>query len=227
MDLYKYLSEDVRFKEGLKSCMNCGICTAICPAAEFFDYDPRVLLNIVQSKDNDKIKSLLKSDFIWYCGQCMSCKTRCPRGNFPGIIINVLRKASQELGFFTESKKGRQQYAIQQTIGLNILKYGYCIYPSEVIPKMHPEQGTVWEWIFENRKDVFERFGGNLDKEGAGAMRKISDDTLKEINEIFHVTEGSKLYKLIENFSKVKAEQLGYPSGEEGMKQYFDDLYNK
>ena len=34
---FEMLMEDVRFREGLKSCMNCGICTGVCPAAEFYD----------------------------------------------------------------------------------------------------------------------------------------------------------------------------------------------
>lgn len=65
MELYLELTKDVRFKEGLKSCMNCGVCTAICPAAEFYDYDPRILTGVVQSKDEQKIEELLKSDVIW------------------------------------------------------------------------------------------------------------------------------------------------------------------
>ena len=35
--LYEQLAQDVRFQEGMKGCMNCGTCTAICPAAEFYD----------------------------------------------------------------------------------------------------------------------------------------------------------------------------------------------
>ena len=122
MDFFEILSQDVRFVEGLKSCMNCGECTAICPAAEFYDYDPRVLLTTVETGDNEEIENLLKSDVIWYCGQCMSCKTRCPRGNAPGLVVSVLRKLSQELGYFTESRLGRQQYAIVKTIGDNMVK---------------------------------------------------------------------------------------------------------
>jgi len=82
--LYDLLSLDVRFVEGLKACINCGTCTAICPAAEFYDYQPRLIADILQSKDEEAIEKLLKSDTIWYCGECMSCVTRCPRGNAPG-----------------------------------------------------------------------------------------------------------------------------------------------
>ena len=39
--LYDKLTEDYRIKEGLKACINCGTCTAICPAAEFYKYEPR------------------------------------------------------------------------------------------------------------------------------------------------------------------------------------------
>ena len=40
------LMEDVRMKEGLQSCMNCGVCTGVCPAAEFYNYDPRQIVNL-------------------------------------------------------------------------------------------------------------------------------------------------------------------------------------
>ena len=42
------LTEDVRLREGLKACMNCGVCTAVCPAAEFYNYDPRQIVAIVE-----------------------------------------------------------------------------------------------------------------------------------------------------------------------------------
>ena len=48
MNLIEHLKEDVRFEESLKACMNCGVCTAICPAAEFYDYDPRRICDLVQ-----------------------------------------------------------------------------------------------------------------------------------------------------------------------------------
>ena len=67
--LYDKLSADVRYKEGLRACINCGTCTAVCPAAEFYNYDPRKIANIVQAKDDAGIEALLKSETIWYCGE--------------------------------------------------------------------------------------------------------------------------------------------------------------
>ena len=126
--LYEKLSNDIRFQEGMHACMNCGVCTAICPAAEIYNYDPRIICDTVQTKNDDEIEALLKSETIWYCGECMSCKTRCPRGNTAGLIIIALRSLSQELGYFTESEKGRQQLYIKRTIGEWMLNKGYCLY---------------------------------------------------------------------------------------------------
>lgn len=196
-NLIEYLKQDVRTDEALKACMNCGVCTAVCPAAEFYDYDPRRICDSVQRGDEAEIENLLKSDTIWYCGQCMSCKTRCPRGNVPGELINVLRRASQELGYFTESEKGVQQKQLMNTIGKNILDIGYCVHPDVVKPDYHTEQGPIWEWYIENIEDISQKLGANYHGEGAGALRKISEEDLDEVRRIFEVTGGMELRKKV------------------------------
>lgn len=212
--LLERLANDVRFAEGLKACMNCGICTAICPAAEFFEYDPRSIVLAVQSGDEQKISELLAGDSIWHCGQCMSCKPRCPRGNCPGLLISALRTLSQETGAFTESVKGRQQYLIKNSIGANILEFGYCIHPSKVLPATHPEQGPIWEWIFENRAQVYASVGANLDGDGPGVLRKISDEAKAELDKIFELTGGLDFFNAIDEFSRQKAISLGLTNAE-------------
>ena len=224
MELYEQLTQDIRFLEGLNSCMNCGICTAICPAAEFYDYDPRLIAGIVQSKDEKRIEELLKSDLIWYCGECMSCKTRCPRGNTPGLIIMALRSLSQELGYFTESEKGRQQLAIKRVVGENIAYKGYCVLPENLVPEMHPEQGPVGEWIFNNKEKVYERVGANLNGEGTGALRKIPQESLDELYRIFEITGGFDRLDKIEQFSKIKAESMGFAEGEDDYSDYINHI---
>lgn len=224
--LYNLLLEDIRFEEGFNSCMNCGVCTAICPAAEFYNYDPRKIVDEVQSKDDDKITELLKSDTIWYCGECMSCKTRCPRGNAPGFIIMALRSLSQSMGLFTESEKGRQQLAIKRTVGENIFKYGYCAATYAVNPEMHPEQGPIWEYILKNTDDVFERLGGQINGIGTGPLRKIPQEALNELKKIFDVTGGTEFFNLIEEHSKRKASELGLQLNSNGIdNDYFVEIF--
>ncbi len=224
--LFSILQKDIRFEEGMKACMNCGVCTAICPAAEFYDYDPRKIVNTVQTRDDEEIITLLKSETIWYCGECMSCKTRCPRGNTPGFIIMALRTLSQDLGYFTESEKGRQQLAIKRTVGENIFKYGYCAATYAVNPEMHPEQGPIWEYILENSDDVFERLGGQINGIGTGPLRKIPQEALDEIKKIFDVTGGTEFFETIEKHSKRKAAEMGLQFGNEGIdNDYFVEIY--
>ena len=55
--LYDLLMKDYRLKEGLNACINCGTCTAVCPAAEFYRYDPRKIVDIVQSRTTTKSKN--------------------------------------------------------------------------------------------------------------------------------------------------------------------------
>jgi heterodisulfide reductase subunit C len=225
-DLFNELNQDVRLIEGLKSCMNCGVCTAICPAAEFYDYDPRILLGIIQTKDTEQIEALLKSDFIWYCGQCMSCKTRCPRGNCAGLAISVLRKISQEKGYFIESRLGRQQYAIVKTIGKTLLEYGYCVHPDLVKPELHPEQGPVWDWVSENKDEVYKRLGANLNGNGAGAMRRIAENNLDELKAIFDETGCTELFETIEKYSEHKAKEMGKVQNDGEMDEYLNMVIN-
>ena len=223
--LFDLLLEDIRFEEGLNACMNCGVCTAICPAAEFYNYDPRKIVDTVQTKDEDKITDLLKSETIWYCGECMSCKTRCPRGNAPGLIIMALRSLSQDLGYFTESEKGRQQLALKRTVGHWMITYGYCLYLEGVGTDMHPEQGPVWDWIQDNWRALFKKMGANYKGDGPGILRRIPEEAMDEIREIFKVTGGMKRFENIEEFSKIKAKELNMNLDEGIENEYFRHIY--
>jgi heterodisulfide reductase subunit C1 len=206
--LYNELEKDIRFREGLKACFNCGVCTAICPAAEMSDYDPRMVMNIVQQRDETELESLLKSDTIWRCGECLSCKTRCPRGNTPCYIIQSLRALSIEQGFFTWSEQGRKQLAIKRTIGDHILKYGYCIYIDEVDLDLYPEQGPVWDWLRKNRKSVLKRLGTSYGQNRAGTLRNTTEESLEDLRRIFDETGATVRFEKIEKFSSEKAREM-------------------
>ena len=214
------LARDYRMKEGLRACINCGTCTAICPAAEFYKYDPRQVVDIVQSKDEEEIEKLLKSETIWYCGECMSCVTRCPRKNAPGLVIMALRSLSMELGYFAESEKGRQQYALTRTLCNNILNYGYCVYPRTFSSTLHPEAGKVWEWQEKNLEDIYKRLGANLDGDGTGALRRIPQKDLDELKRIFDITGATERINTINRYSMEKAKEMGLSEEEYFMKVF-------
>lgn len=221
MTLFEELQKDVRFIEGLKACINCGICTAICPAAAVSDYDPRQIMDTVQQGNETEIARLLKGNSIWYCGECLSCKTRCPRGNTPGYVIQALRSLSIEKGFFIESKQGQKQLAIKRTVGEHILQYGYCIYIDEVNTTMYPEQGPVWDWLKQNRTEVLKRLGASYQQDRSGTLRNIPKESLKDLQQIFDATGATQRFEDMERFSAIKTREKGMDREE-----YFDYLYN-
>jgi len=207
--LYDELCKDYRFKEGLKTCINCGTCTAICPAAEFYKYDPRKVVDTVQRKDEGEIEALLRSETIWYCGECMSCVTRCPRGNGPGLVIMALRNLSARLGYFTDSEKGRQLWPLTKTLNNNILHTGYCIHPSTFDCDEYPEAGPITRWVMDNKEEVYGRLGANYEGEGPGALRRIPQADLDELQAIFDETGGTERMEAVERASREKAAELG------------------
>lgn len=225
--LFDRLNSDVRFVEGINGCINCGTCTAICPAAEVYDYEPRTIANLVQMRDDNVIEELLKSDTIWYCGECMSCKTRCPRNNAPGLLIQALRGLSIETGLFVESEKGRQQLSLKRMLGNSILETGYCVHFDHTELSMFPELGPVWQWVRDNREKVLAKVGANYNGSGPGAMRKISKENLDELEKIFEVTGGLDWFDKIEDVSAQKAKELGMEKGDATDKKsaYFAHVY--
>ena len=224
--LFDELCRDYRLKEGLHTCINCGTCTAVCPAAEFYRYDPRQIVTIVQSRDDDRIEELLKSDTIWYCGECMSCLTRCPRRNGPGLVIMALRDLSIRMGYFTESEKGRQMLPLTHIMTGNILKYGYCIHPETFSWDDHKESGPVWKWHTEHLEASLARQGANYMQDGLGILRRIPQESLDELKSIFDVTGGTERIRVVEEFSARKASEMGM-SPEEYERRAFEYCSDK
>ncbi len=69
-------------------CYQCGMCSAVCPVAQYMDILPHQIIRLVQMGD----PAVLESDAIWVCISCMACVDRCPRDVGPGIIIDALRQ---------------------------------------------------------------------------------------------------------------------------------------
>ncbi len=61
----------------IKACIQCGTCTATCPAAEFMEHSPRQLIAMIQA--NQKA-AVLSSNTFWCCASCYHCTVRCPKG---------------------------------------------------------------------------------------------------------------------------------------------------
>ena len=61
----------------LRTCIQCGTCTASCPAAEAMEINPRQMWRMVNLGLEDEV---LHSKTMWLCSICYQCSVRCPRG---------------------------------------------------------------------------------------------------------------------------------------------------
>ncbi|MEA3341592.1 MAG: 4Fe-4S dicluster domain-containing protein [Chloroflexota bacterium] len=61
----------------LRRCIQCGTCTASCPAAHAMDLSPRRMWRMVQLGLEEEV---LNSKAMWLCSLCYQCQVRCPRG---------------------------------------------------------------------------------------------------------------------------------------------------
>ena len=59
------------------ACIQCGRCTATCPAALPAPLRAREVVRAVQDGD---LSVVTERDDIWHCTTCFSCQERCPKG---------------------------------------------------------------------------------------------------------------------------------------------------
>jgi heterodisulfide reductase subunit C len=78
-------------------CELCNLCAVGCPVSRVVQgFSPRQLVSLVKS---GQTKELLKSDIIWKCASCLSCKERCPAETSPYEIIRTYRNLSARIGY--------------------------------------------------------------------------------------------------------------------------------
>lgn len=125
---------------GLDRCIQCGACTASCPAARFSDYSPRQIVKKVLEND----RSVLESKMIWSCFYCYSCNVRCPRNNSPVTIVQVLRQMAINEGI------GVEKLAYFLEIGEYLAENGASKVPETGIRNMEKDLGERWIGIKRN-----------------------------------------------------------------------------
>ncbi len=95
--MFTEFRQDPRHHEFVLGCLNCGECTTGCPAARFYDFSPREMLQIAQTGDATTLWDAMQEK-IWACCQCYTCNMRCRFGNDIAGIISVMRELSVRHG---------------------------------------------------------------------------------------------------------------------------------
>jgi heterodisulfide reductase subunit C len=134
---------------GLDRCIQCGACTASCPAARFTDYSPRQIVKKVLENDY----SILESEMIWSCFYCYSCNLRCPRNNSPVTIVQVLRQMAINEGI------GIEKLAYFVEIGEYLAKNGASKVPGHGIKNMERDLGERWIKFKKNLESTRNELG--------------------------------------------------------------------
>ena len=197
-------------RRALTSCMACGMCTSVCPAAEHYpEYDPRLIVDTALSGDEDRLVDLLKSDVLWLCSQCGSCTGRCPRENDVMALVRSLRLLAQLKGYHLHSARGRQQYAARHLWGGNLWNRGVSLYFRNPVPEEWPGFGPRYASAFAEREEEWERVGASPDMDGPFAGRKIDPATLAELRACIRAGGALYVWNTIEEHGAADAAELG------------------
>jgi len=98
-----------RMVKDLEKCMQCGKCTAQCPAAKLSSYNPRQIIRDIKMGNVEKV---ISSQELWLCFFCSGCYAVCPQDiNFP-FAVCMLRYAALAKGYgWKEVQKIKDPYA--------------------------------------------------------------------------------------------------------------------
>ncbi len=89
--------------ERMLTCIQCGTCSASCPALFAMDLSPRRMWRMVQLGMTEEV---LRSKSIWLCSMCYTCHVRCPRGIPLTETITRLKELAIERGIISSPQSG-------------------------------------------------------------------------------------------------------------------------
>ena len=197
----------------LEKCLQCGKCTAQCPAAKLSAYNPRRIIRDIRMGNVEKV---ISSQELWLCFFCSGCYAVCPQDiNFP-FAISMLRYAALAKGYgWEEVKKIKDPYAQDYyDTGLSV---GYKENNPGVKKNVAKNSGTDGD-IESVRKQM-----------GIEPKRVVSDKGLSEIRFISDATGMTDLFAEINHKKGVEKKwNYGSPADyvqiKRGANQKFEDL---
>jgi len=80
--------------EQLKSCIQCGTCSGVCPLSVYMDFSPRQVMALARADFKNEV---LRSHTIWLCASCYACTVECPREiRITDIMYELKQRAIHE-----------------------------------------------------------------------------------------------------------------------------------
>jgi Fe-S oxidoreductase len=82
----------IRTEEKLKSCIQCGDCSSICPVGYLMDFPPSKIISALRAEIYPRV---LSSDSVWFCVACSACTAVCP-AQIP-VTTGLMTRTKEEL----------------------------------------------------------------------------------------------------------------------------------
>ena len=154
---------------GILNCIQCGMCTSVCPAARHSEYDPREIAKRVLDED----ESIISDEIIWNCFYCYTCHSICPVNNSVCEINQILRQKEIEKGNF-------DNIASFLAYGESFLELGMGSVPNDFFNELLNIIGKEYMDLKINLDDIREELGlGSL---------TLPEDDLKDVKNILKKT---------------------------------------
>lgn len=90
---------EARSGQDLKTCYQCGNCTAGCPYTFAYDIPVSQIMRLIQAGQRETV---LNSKSLWLCASCQSCTTRCPNEIDVARVMDICRHMARESGTVSE-----------------------------------------------------------------------------------------------------------------------------
>ncbi len=134
---------------GIFKCVQCGMCTSVCPGASQTEYDPRDMIRRVLEDD----VTVVDDDDIWNCFSCYTCNSVCPSGNNASEVNQILRQMSIDKG------DGIQKIASFAAYGDSFMELGVGSIPNNFFDIMVNDVGPEYMNLKLNIEDIRTELG--------------------------------------------------------------------
>lgn len=148
-EIFADIKSDLRYDHELNGCLNCGICTATCPSAHFYDFSPREIVQLLWTENVEQIYDVMQEK-IWACAQCMTCASRCPFKNSPGGLIAIMREVAIKHGMQSAKDVLRPFGRVM----LKLITTGNQLSPDMIQPDHFPDWGPNIQKVEGNLKTL-------------------------------------------------------------------------
>ncbi len=144
--------------EKINQCIQCGTCSASCPASAAMEYGPREIIAALRAGMLDRV---LNANTVWLCVSCYACTVRCPAGIPFTDVMYELKHLEAEKGMSKRANGAAMAKAFAETVdrhGRNseaelLRKY----YLRTGVWKILGQIPLVWKLFIRGRRELFPR----------------------------------------------------------------------